>query len=53
MSNLLQAAISLFELDEVETMNKLQDHGLISDNAISAADVPDCDARRAVEILEP
>jgi hypothetical protein len=37
---------------ETETMNELQEHGIISDNCVRAADVADADARRAAEWLE-
>ena len=39
MSETLRAYIALHSLDEVAVMNELQDHGVISDNAVSVADV--------------
>lgn len=37
-------------LDEVAVMNRLQDHGIVSDNAVMAGDVVNADA--AVKWLE-
>lgn len=37
-------------LDEVEVMNRLQDHGIVSDNAVMAGDVGN--AAAAVQWLE-
>lgn len=39
MSETLRAYIALHGLDEVLVMNELQNHGVISDNAVSVADV--------------
>ncbi len=39
MSESLRAYIAACGLDEVAVMNELQDHGVISDNAVSVADV--------------
>lgn len=39
MSESLRAYIAARGLDEVAVMNELQDHGVISDNAVSVADV--------------
>jgi hypothetical protein len=39
MSESLRAYIAARGLDEVAVMNFLQDHGVISDNAVSLADV--------------
>ena len=39
MSESLRAYIASCGLDEVAVMNFLQDHGVISDNAVSVADV--------------
>jgi hypothetical protein len=39
MSETLRQYIALHGLDEVAVMNELQDHGVISDNAVSVADV--------------
>jgi hypothetical protein len=39
--NSLQHYIEKNKLNEVETMNLLQDHGIISDNCVTAADVVD------------
>jgi hypothetical protein len=41
VSNSLQDYLAASGLDEVEAMNELQDHGIISDNCISAAEVGD------------
>ena len=41
MTNSLQDYLAATGLDEVKTMNELQDHGVISDNCISAAEVGD------------
>jgi hypothetical protein len=39
MSESLRAYIAARGLDEVAVMNELQNHGVISDNAVSVADV--------------
>jgi hypothetical protein len=39
MSESLRAYIAAHGLDEVLVMNELQEHGVISDNAVSVADV--------------
>ena len=39
MSESLRAYIAARGLDEVSVLNELQEHGVISDNAVSAADV--------------
>ena len=39
MSESLRAYIAARGLDEMAVMNELQDHGIISDNAVSVADV--------------
>jgi hypothetical protein len=39
MSESLRAYIAARGLDEVAVMNELQDHGVISDNAVEVADV--------------
>ena len=39
MSESLCAYIAAHGLDEVAVMNELQDHGVISDNAVNVADV--------------
>ena len=39
MSETLRQYIALHGLDEVGVMNELQNHGVISDNAVSVADV--------------
>jgi hypothetical protein len=39
VSESLRAYIAARGLDEVAVMNELQDHGVISDNAVSVADV--------------
>lgn len=39
MSESLRAYIAALGLDEVLVLNELQEHGVISDNAVSVADV--------------
>ena len=39
MSETLRAYIALHGLDEVAVLNELQNHGVISDNAIDVAEV--------------
>ena len=39
MSESLRSYIAARGLDEVAVLNELQDHGVISDNAVSVADV--------------
>jgi hypothetical protein len=39
VSESLRAYIAARGLDEVSVLNELQEHGVISDNAVSAADV--------------
>ena len=39
MSESLRAYIAARGLDEVSVLNELQEHGVISDNAVTAADV--------------
>ena len=39
MSESLRAYIAACGLDELAVMNELQEHGVISDNAVSVADV--------------
>jgi hypothetical protein len=39
MSESLRAYIAAHGLDEVAVMNELQEHGVISDNAVSVAEV--------------
>lgn len=41
MKNKLQIFIEKNGLDEIKTLNLLQSNGIISDNAITAADVAD------------
>jgi hypothetical protein len=41
VTNSLQDYLAASGLDEVDAMNELQDHGIISDNCISAAEVGD------------
>jgi hypothetical protein len=38
--------------DEVKTMNDLQDHGVVSDNAVDAKNVCAEDAKKAIEWLK-
>ncbi len=40
-TNSLQDYLAATGLDEVEAMNELQGHGVISDNCVSAAEVGD------------
>jgi len=47
--NSLQHYIEKNKLNEVETMNLLQDHGIISDNCVTAAEV--ADAGKAISWL--
>lgn len=42
--NKLTDHIDAHELDEVAVMNQLQDHGVVSDNAVVAGDVGNADA---------
>jgi hypothetical protein len=39
MSESLRAYIAAYGLDEVAVMNQLQEHGIISDNAVEVAEV--------------
>jgi hypothetical protein len=39
MSDTLRAYIAAAGLDEVAVLNEIQEHGVISDNAVSVADV--------------
>jgi hypothetical protein len=39
VSETLRAYIALHGLDEVSVLNELQNHGVISDNAVTVADV--------------
>jgi hypothetical protein len=41
VTNSLQDYLAATGLDEVKAMNELQDHGIISDNCVSAAEVGD------------
>lgn len=50
MSLLHQFMLST-NLNECEAMNALQECGIISDNCVTAADVPDADFKRAREFL--
>ena len=47
--NALQLYIRKMNLNECQVMNLLQDHGIISDNCVNAADVASEDCGRAVE----
>jgi len=49
--NNLEKAIAGFRLDPVDAMNRLQDAGVVSDNAIHACDVAPGDCGRAVDFL--
>ena len=50
MSESLRAYIAARGLDEVSVLNELQEHGVISDNAVSTADV--CNGGAAIAWLE-
>ena len=49
--NSLESFLEAQGLDESSAMNKLQDAGVISDNAITAQDVANGDCLRAVKWL--
>ena len=49
--NNLEKAIAGFRLDPVEAMNKLQDAGVVSDNAVLASDVAVENCSTAVDFL--
>lgn len=49
--NRLQTYLKETETDEAEAMNALQEHGIISDCAVLACDVPDCDSEKAIAFL--
>jgi hypothetical protein len=49
--NDLQKYIEESWSDEVKTMNDLQNHGIVSDNAVMAKDVSSEDAKKAVKFL--
>lgn len=49
--NLLQEFIIETGSDEIQSMNELQDSGIISDNCVESADVADADCERAVDFL--
>jgi hypothetical protein len=49
--NALETFLDASFLDEVEAMNRLQEHGIISDNCILAADVADADCEAAITFL--
>ena len=49
--NNLEKAIDGFRLNPIEAMNKLQDAGVVSDNAVWASDVADKDCPTAVDYL--
>lgn len=38
-------------INPIDAMNRLQDAGIVSDNCITAADVPDSEAPKAIEFL--
>lgn len=44
--------ISKKGMDPVEAMNRLQEHGVISDNCVSLEDVAKADYERAIYFLE-
>lgn len=50
--NELEQYIADHGLNAVDTMNKLQDASIISDNAVLAEDVNETDAARAIEFLK-
>lgn len=43
---------TLWRLSEVETMNLLQDNGIISDNCISLDDVAETDLNKIIQLFE-
>lgn len=49
--NALTIELGLMQWDETDAMNALQEHGLISDCAVTAEDVAPSDALAAVEWL--
>jgi len=49
--NLLETYIEAHCLNPTHTLNILQEFGIVSDNAVTAADVSDKDCETAVEFL--
>ena len=49
--NALQTFIALNDYDNIKTMNRITEAGIISDNAVMPADVADVDCVRAVAWL--
>lgn len=49
--NKLEIWLLEYGADPVKTMNDLQDHGLISDNAVWPCDVADIDFEKAKQFL--
>jgi hypothetical protein len=49
--SLLELYLASTGLDPYESMNALQEHNIISDLCVTAADVADADCQRAVEFL--
>jgi len=50
--NLLEQYIDKYALDEIETLNRLTEAGLISDNCVLACDVAESDCLKAIEWLK-
>lgn len=50
--NSLELYISEHDLNSVDTLNRLQDAGIISDHAVLAEDVNETDAARAIAFLK-
>jgi len=50
--NSLETYLKSHGLEEVETLNKLQDFGKVSDLCVTAADVAEADCKRAIAFLE-
>ena len=47
----LQSLVSDLKLSEIDAMNMLQNHGIISDNCIMLSDIANDDIERAAEFL--
>lgn len=48
----LEAFVAECGLDPIQTMNDLQNAGIVSDNCVTLADVAECDATRAMKWLD-
>lgn len=49
--NSLEKHLSGKGLDEIQSMNALQDAGIVSDNCVLAQDVAECDCTAAIAFL--